>query len=40
MNEKIKSKIISKNELYKIYIKNGRNEIGFWKLKNSITLFN
>ena len=27
MNEKIKSKMISKNELYKIYIKNDRNGI-------------
>ena len=29
INEKIKSKIKSKSELYKIYIKNGKNKIDF-----------
>ena len=27
MNEKIKSKVKSKTQLYKVYIKNGRNEV-------------
>ena len=33
MNEKTKSKVKSKNELYKVYIKNDRNEVDFLNLK-------
>ena len=40
MNEKIKSKVKSKNQLYKVYIKNGRNEVDFFSLKNSIAELN
>ena len=37
MNERIKFKVKSKNQLYKAYVKNGRNEVDFLNLKNSIT---
>ena len=40
MNEKIKSKVKSKNQLYKVYTKNGRNEVDFLNLKNSIAELN
>ena len=40
MNEKIKSKVKSKNQLYKVYIKNGRNGVDFLNLKNSIAELN
>ena len=40
MNKKIKSKIKLRNKLYKIYIKNGRNEIDFSNLENSISELN
>ena len=40
MNEEIKSKVKSKNHLYKVYIKNGRNEVDFLNLKNSIAELN
>ena len=36
MNEKNKSKVKFKNQLYKVYIKNGRNKVDFLNLKNSI----
>ena len=35
MNDKIKSKVKSKNQLYKVYI-NCRNEVDFFNLKNSV----
>ena len=34
MNEKIKSKVKSKNQLYKVYIKNDRNKTDFFNFKN------
>ena len=34
MNEKIKSKVKSKNQLYKVYIKNDRNKADFFNFKN------
>lgn len=37
MNEKIKSYMNSKTQLYKTYIKDCRNEIGFLNRKNYIT---
>ena len=40
MNEEIKSKVKSKNQLYKVYIKNGRNEVDLLNLKNSIAELN
>ena len=40
MNEKIKSKVKSKNQLYEVYTKNCRNEVDFLNLKNSITELN
>ena len=40
MNEKIKSKVKSKNQPYKVHIKNGRNEVSFLNLKNSIAELN
>ena len=33
MNEKIKSKVKSRNQIYKVYIKNGRNEVDILNLK-------
>ena len=40
MNEKIKSKVKSENQLYELYTKNCRNEVDFLNLKNSITELN
>ena len=40
MDEKIKSKAKSKNQLYKVYKKNGRREVDFLNLNNSITELN
>ena len=40
MNEKIRSKVKSKNQLYKVCMKNGRNEVDFLSLKNSIAELN
>ena len=40
MNEKIKSKVKSKNQLYKVYIKNDRNKVDFLNLINSIAELN
>ena len=40
MNEEIKSKVKSKNHLYKVYIKNGRNKVDLLDLKNSIAELN
>ena len=40
MNEKIKFKVKSKHQFYKMYIKNGRNEVEFLSVINSITDFN
>ena len=40
MNEKIKSKVKSKNQLYKVYIKNSRTEVDFLNVKNSIAELN
>ena len=40
MNEKIKSKVKSKNQICKVYIKSGRNGVDFLILKNSIAEFN
>ena len=40
MNKEIKSKVKSKNQLYKVYIKNGRNEVDLLNLKNSIAELN
>ena len=40
MNEKIKSKVKSKTQLCKVYIKNGRNEVHSLNLKNSIAELN
>ena len=37
MNEKIKSKVKSKNQLYKVCIKNGRNEVDFLNLLLNLT---
>ena len=34
MNEKIKFKVKSKNQLYKVYIKNDRNKTDFFNFKN------
>ena len=39
MNDKIKSKVKSKNQLYKVYI-NCRNEVDFFNLKNSVAELN
>ena len=36
MNEEIKSKVKFKDQLYKVYMKNDRNEVDFLNLKNSI----
>ena len=36
MNEKIKSKVEFKNQLYKVYIKNSRNEADFLNFKKSV----
>ena len=36
INEKIKSKVKSKTQLYKVYIRYGRNEADSLNLKNSI----
>ena len=40
MNEKTKSKVKSRNQIYKVYIKNGRNEVDILNLKNSIAELN
>ena len=40
MNEKIKSKVKSKNQLFKVYIENSSNEVDFLNLKNSIAELN
>ena len=44
MNEKIKCKVKSaprsKNQLYKVYINNAKNEVDFLNLKNYITELN
>ena len=40
MNEKIKSKVKCKNQLYKVYIKNSRSEVDFLNLKDSIAELN
>ena len=36
MNEEIKSKVKFKDQLYKVYMKNDRNEADFLNLKNHI----
>ena len=40
MNEKTKFKVKSRNQIYKVYIKNGRNEVNILNLKNSIVELN
>ena len=40
MNEKTKSKVKSRNQIYQVYVKNGRNEVDILNLKNSIAELN